>query len=162
MARIRAAEGWKILLARHGVAAVLPPGGIVRGVPEEAVLTVGDFVRCGRVLFALLPVRRVSITDAGRRIRQLAACPHLAQVAELTLKGTGMTDEAVAALAGSPHVAGLRRLDLRDNPFRSAGARSLIGSHRLSGGLELLIDVRPFAYELRRRLRQRFDLAKER
>ena len=92
-----------------------------RGFLEEMTLDARTFLELGERLFALHPLRHVSITDAGqgaysdpeghrRHVSTLAASPLLARLTSMGLPFIG--DPGIEVLAASPHLARLTSLDL--------------------------------------------------
>ena len=56
---------------------------------------------------------------------ELAACPHLARLHSLNLRGNRIGDNGVKLLAASPHLASLRELNLSTNDIGNEGLAAL-------------------------------------
>jgi uncharacterized protein (TIGR02996 family) len=94
----------------------------------------GELVRC-------TPLQHLALEDCGRRMKNLAACPHLAQIVSLDLSDQDLTSAGVGQLARSPYLTRLRRLDLSFNEITAAGAKALARSPHLAGLEALLLQV---------------------
>ena len=108
-----------------------------RGFLEEMTLDARTFLELGERLFALHPLRHVSITDAGqgeysdperhrRHVSTLAASPLMARLTSMGLPWIG--DQGIEVLAASPHLARLTALNLFRGQLGPAGARALAAS----------------------------------
>jgi uncharacterized protein (TIGR02996 family) len=114
----------------------LPPwarwgAGFVRGFVGKVEVTVARFLTGGRRLFRVAPVRLACLSNAGPRLPALAACPELARLAVLDLRGNLLDADGVRALAASPYVSGLVELRLPGSQAGGAAARALAASDRL-------------------------------
>ncbi len=126
------------LLERHGQAWQAPLRRLVRGASfrcgfvEEVTMEAAVFLQRAENLYRLAPVRYLRVIDGGRRINELAACPHLAHLTSLQLNANYIGDVGALALAESPHVTGLTFLHLGHNNIRDRGAEFLAVSNRLA------------------------------
>jgi uncharacterized protein (TIGR02996 family) len=90
-------------------------------------------------------------------VRQMAACPHLVNLASLCVWG-GCTDEGAELLAASPYLGGLAMLSLSNDSLTDRGANALIESEHLRNVTGLILhNSRGFGDETARRLRERFE-----
>jgi uncharacterized protein (TIGR02996 family) len=127
----------KALLAGHREAWVAPFGRrepsveFARGFAEEIYLSLGRFLREGRRLMRVAPVRKVSLNGGGD-LAALAGMRELGRVEHLVLmmSGSRLTAKALTALLASPHLDRLRRLDLHA-PLTGPCVRALARSRRL-------------------------------
>ncbi len=71
------------------------------------------------------PLTRVRLVAAGPVLPELAACPHLAHVEQLSLAGCHVGDAGAELLAASPYLAALRALDVSRNGLTPAGLAAL-------------------------------------
>ncbi len=101
------------LLARHCKEWGRPVRGLARrwefrrGCLEGITLPLGRFLRDGEKLFRLAPIRNVQLAGREGNLEDLAACPHLSRVSELTLRNT---KGRLGPLVHSPHLRGVRGL----------------------------------------------------
>jgi len=93
---------------------------------EDAVHENGSLVACslsgraflslGAELFALEPhLYTVRLVAVQPYIEELAACPHVARLRALSLRGNRLGDDRMKLLLDSPQMLALRELDLRGN-----------------------------------------------
>jgi uncharacterized protein (TIGR02996 family) len=108
-----------------------------RGLVEGVTLRADRFLAHAEKLFALAPIRHLRlVTDASQN---LADCPQLARVSELTLSGTPVSStnpSPLHALLRSPHLQGLRSLRIRAWTLRREELLAISGLADL-GVLEL-------------------------
>jgi uncharacterized protein (TIGR02996 family) len=91
-----------------------------RGCVEEVKLPAGRFLRKAAELFRAAPLRHLHLSVPRAHIDALAACPHLAGLAELTLSGDPQPRPGRGWLGGllrAPQLQGLRALRLRGGPL---------------------------------------------
>src|SRR5262249_6253772 len=111
-----------------------------RGFVEEVTsCELAHWLAGAEELVSRTPLRALRLTDCGRRLAALAACPHLARVEARALSQTDITARGAELLAASPHLAGLRRLDLSHNKIGTRGVKALAASEHLAGLRELLL-----------------------
>ena len=107
-----------------------------RGFVERVVLRLGEFLENAPAIFGSGAVRKLNLRlgpdDGPARVEQLARCPLLERVWELSLGYGRVGDEGARALAASPHVRNLRVLHLGDCGLGAAGAAALAGSPHLA------------------------------
>jgi len=131
-----------------------------RGFVERVVLPLGDFLANAPAIFASGPVRKVVLrlaaSDGPARVAELARCPLLERVWDLSLGYGRVGDEGARALAASPHVRNLRVLHLGDCGLGAAGAAALAGSPHLARLLRLSLSGHAIDREARDNLRERF------
>ena len=72
-----------------------------------------------------------TLDDAGAAA--LADCPHLANVAALSVPNCNIGDDGVRKLANSPHLNRVALLDLSNNPISDSGFRALHNSPHWRG-----------------------------
>jgi uncharacterized protein (TIGR02996 family) len=102
-----------------------------RGFVEEVTMSAARFLRRAGWLYGRAPVRRVRLTRAAGLIGRLAACPHLARLAGLSLAGNRLVGPEAVDLARCPHLDGLTHLDVSVNRVGPRGAVALL--ERLAG-----------------------------
>jgi uncharacterized protein (TIGR02996 family) len=107
-----------------------------RGFPEAVDMDIPNFLQHAGELFAMVPVRslridgRLPLTSINRHptpdhLKQLAACPYLANLTSLDLLYNHIGPEGVETLAASPHLANLTTLNLQDNDIGDRGMQAL-------------------------------------
>lgn len=82
-------------------------------------------------LFALAPIRHLTLTDLAGGGAELFASPHLDHVRSLRLDRVGLRDEDLERLAASPHLGELRWLWIGNNQVTRRGAEALAASTSL-------------------------------
>jgi len=133
----------KMYLEKHGalwrqplepvvIDSLIDKPGFRRGFVEDVTMDAAAFAREAPRVFALAPIRYVSLRDVMRSPQALAS-PHLARIRSLDLSARGVDDAAIAILAGSPHARGLRWLELSKNAIGRAGLDALVASPHLTG-----------------------------
>jgi uncharacterized protein (TIGR02996 family) len=103
-----------------------------RGFLDEISTTADHFLRHAEAIARRHPLRiaRLSVTEED--LVELASCPHLLGVRELTLTGpAALADEVARAVARSSHLDWLDALRLDGLPVGPAGARALAGAEHL-------------------------------
>jgi hypothetical protein len=96
-------------------------------------LTGRAFISAGEVLFRLTPLRDVRLVAVQPFMRELAACPHLANLRRLDLTGNRIGPVGARELAASPHLNGLRELGLDGNALGTDGVAALAAAPWLAG-----------------------------
>jgi uncharacterized protein (TIGR02996 family) len=102
-----------------------------RGIPDAVAVDAATFLRRGEELFDNTQaggrsfVRQVLLREPARVAPQLAECPLLAGVEELSLCQGGLGNGGVELLVRSPHLGAVRVLDLGFNGLGDAGVRAL-------------------------------------
>jgi uncharacterized protein (TIGR02996 family) len=102
-----------------------------RGIPDAVALDAATFLRRGEELFDNTQaggrsfVRQVLLREPARVAPQLADCPILAGVEELSLCQGGLGNGGVELLVRSPFLGAVRSLDLGFNGLGDAGVRAL-------------------------------------
>ncbi|HVC61004.1 MAG TPA: TIGR02996 domain-containing protein [Acetobacteraceae bacterium] len=102
-----------------------------RGFIEAATMTASAFLAHAPALYAVAPVRHLTLTDAKPKVRELFASPHLRRIRSLELDQNQLDDEDIARLAASPMLGDLRWLSLAWNGITMAGFEALAGSTML-------------------------------
>ena len=103
-----------------------------RGFVESITVEARAFLARGAELYALTPIRSVTLIDAKPVFRELMESDLLGQLAELGLQTAGLGDDDVRVLAECPRLANLRLLDLSFNALTRAGLELLAGSKHLT------------------------------
>lgn len=104
---------------------------LMRGFPEYVRMPARDFLDQGERLYALAPIRHLSLDDAKPYARKLFESPLLARIRSLSLRKQQFGDDEARFLAASPHVRGLRWLDLAANAIGQPGLEALVASPNL-------------------------------
>jgi uncharacterized protein (TIGR02996 family) len=84
------------------------------------------------------PIQHLTLSNAGYKLDELLASPHLARLRSLAMPHNRLRDEAIAGAAALPSLSGLTSLDLTRNRFRIEGATAIAQSPHL-GKLERLV-----------------------
>ena len=108
---------------------------LIRGFVSHVRLDAASFLEHAAELFARFPIRHISLDGAVDLIDELAACPYLERLVDLSIRWSQLEDHHVATLAASPHIRNLRDLDLYANRIGIAGYEALCASPNL---IELL------------------------
>jgi uncharacterized protein (TIGR02996 family) len=149
------------LLRAHEERWTAPVRGLVqgwwfhRGFIEQVVAPAAKFLANAPTLARLVPLKRLTLTEAkghlpalatsavlarltaldltrnavgGHEVRALADSPHAASLSDLRLSVNAIGDEGLEALARSPHLRRLSRLSLRRGGIGNAGVRALAQS----------------------------------
>jgi uncharacterized protein (TIGR02996 family) len=133
-----------------------------RGFIVHIQCTARDFLAGSDGLFRRAPVQSIEFRTYSERTRELAACPELSRLRELTFDGwhgdhlrpggaraffrsphlaglrvlnlaaSRLGPTGIQALADCPHLAGLTRLELNGNDLGPKGAAALAGSSHLT------------------------------
>ena len=118
------------LLGEYGVrwAAEFAPWGARdlvyrRGFVEAMSLTGRSFISLGAGLFDATPLREVRLIAVNFLMEELIACPHLAKLDVLNLRGNQLGDAGAEMLMRCPWLGGLKRLELEGNGL-SAGCEA--------------------------------------
>ena len=130
----------RILLDKHKDAWIAPLAevrglkhvGLMRGFPEWVRMAARDFLEQGERLYALAPIRHLTLEDVQPHARELFESPLLARIRSLDLRRKQLGDEGVRLLAASPHLRGLRWLDVAGNGIGQAGLEALASSPNLA------------------------------
>lgn len=114
------------LLARVGDWLSMPVchGGLVEGGRADAA----DFLAHAEERVAQLPLRHLTLTDAGGHLHALLAQGWLEQLDSLELPGAALTDADAALIAAAPDLSGLRWLGLADNGIGRDGVEAFAKS----------------------------------
>ncbi len=117
------------------------------GLPEAVTLGSRELLQHGADLFALAPIRDLTLRPLDPHdIDTLAASPLLGRLHSLDVSQTdtppqgatrNLLDSEVTQLIASPHLGGLRRLVLARNRVGTGTMRALVAAHHLSGLREL-------------------------
>ncbi len=113
-------QTWKSLYPLH------IPGrtGYLRGFVHLS-LRAADFVTHGEALAAVTPVHQLRLHRVAGVAAELAACPVLRRVRNLSLESSGLRNLHLSALTASPHLANVRLLGLNYNHIGAAGGAAL-------------------------------------
>jgi uncharacterized protein (TIGR02996 family) len=108
-----------------------------RGFVEGVKMTAAAFL--GRIteVFALGPIRRVHLREAGAFLGSLGQCERLSSVTHLNLRENGYIGAALPHLVASPHLNNLTVLDLSRNPLGRVGVEALVSGANLPALKEL-------------------------
>lgn len=140
----------------------LPENTLEAWAARDVVIEAGEAIACslaGRAFIALADrlharpwerVRSVRLVAVQPFMLELAACPHLAQLQTLNLRGNRIGDSGAVTLAASPHLVHLRHLDLSTNDLTDEGLAALraapwflqLESLDLSGNLATPVTLR--------------------
>jgi uncharacterized protein (TIGR02996 family) len=131
----------KALLSEHGALWRLPLEPLVieglvtqprfyRGFVEQVTMDAAAFAAHAPRVFAVAPIRHITLTGVARTPMALAS-PHLGRMVSLTLAANRMGDAGVQILANSPHVDRIAWLDLSHNDIGMPGLEALAGSPNL-------------------------------
>src|SRR5262245_37010710 len=126
----RKGRGWLRPLQELVVSAEF---GFTRGFVEDARLSSAQFLVHGERLFALTPLRRLTLSDMGPGLGMMPHSPLLARLEGLDLGGCWQGDAVVTALGASPHLGGLASLGLSRIGLGPAGAEALARFTGLNG-----------------------------
>ena len=111
----------------------LPENTLEAWSARDVIFENGEAVSCslsGRAFISLgerfysAPWHRVAsirLVAVRPLLVELAACPHLARLHTLNLRGNRIGDSGAKALAASPYLANLKRLDLSSNDLSASG-----------------------------------------
>ena len=94
-----------------------------RGFVEAVSLTGRSFISLGAALFDATPLREVRLIAVNFLMEELIACPHLAKLDVLNLRGNQIGDAGAEMLMRCPWLGGLKRLELEGNGL-SAGCEA--------------------------------------
>lgn len=137
------------LVAEHGARVAAPIAHLAtaweirRGLVEHVTLPAHELSAKAEALYALAPIRHLTVTDLKPVIRTFFESPHLERLVSLGLAGNGLDDDDVAVLASSPRLARLRWLDLSNNAITRAGLEALAASAHLPALRTLVIRKNP-------------------
>ncbi len=111
---------------------VIEKPGFRRGFVEDVTMDAATFERNAPRVFALAPVRYVSLRNIVAVPTALAS-QHLERIVSLDLSGRGVDDATIEVLARSPHARRLTWLDLSANKIGEAGLETIAASPYLRG-----------------------------
>jgi uncharacterized protein (TIGR02996 family) len=111
-----------------------------RGFVAEIKLSLDAFLDHADALFQQAPIQRVTMSDVGNRIAQVAASTHLARLSGLDLSGNGLGDTGARILVADAHLPRLDSLDLGMNFMDIEGVRALATAARLERLRRLVLD----------------------
>ena len=103
-----------------------------RGFIEDVTMDAAMFERAAPRVYALAPVRYVSLRAIVATPSALAS-PHLERIVSLDLSGRGVDDATIMALAGSPYARRLTWLDVSVNKIGTTGLEAIASSPYLRG-----------------------------
>lgn len=125
------------------------------GLPVALSLSGRAFIAGGAALFAAAPIRAIRLVAVQPFLKEVAACPHLAQLEHLDLTGNRIGSTGLQQLLASPWLENLRRLDLECNDIGDVGAECLLT--RTPPALEqILVTICEFSPATRLTLAARF------
>ncbi len=120
------------LLAAHGQEWAAPLRGgahewrFRRGFVEWVDADVETFLESGGTWFAAFPLRGVRLRlQTPKLVSAVAACPHLARLKSLAVRGGFLRDRELRELLASPYLGQLTDLDLVDHGIETLGVRAL-------------------------------------
>jgi uncharacterized protein (TIGR02996 family) len=102
-----------------------------RGFVELVELPVRRFLDIAPRLYALAPVRHLTLKGSRSDVEQLASSASLQPIRSLALQNWRLRDQDMRVLAASPYLKNLRWLSLEDNELGLAGAEALAASQNL-------------------------------
>jgi uncharacterized protein (TIGR02996 family) len=102
-----------------------------RGFVEKIRIDARTFLDKADQLFALAPIRRLTLTNVAPVIDKLFASTHLERIVSLTLADQDIGDRGVAVLASSSHLSKLAYLHLAGNGITGQGVVTLMQSKSL-------------------------------
>jgi uncharacterized protein (TIGR02996 family) len=102
-----------------------------RGFVELVTSGAQELLKHADQLFALAPIRHLTLTDLATGADALFASAHLDRIRSLRLDRVGLTDDDVERLAASPHLGELRWLWIGNNRVTRRGAEALAASRSL-------------------------------
>ena len=105
--------------------------GLMRGFPEWVGMTARDFLDQGGRLYALAPIRHLTLEDVRPCADELFQSPLLARIRTLSLRKVQFGDDEARLLAASRHLGKLCWLDLGANRIGQAGLEALAASPNL-------------------------------
>jgi uncharacterized protein (TIGR02996 family) len=108
-----------------------------RGFVEFVATTAEQYIKHGAQWLAEHPLQSVALSVSRGDLARLAACPHLARLAGLSIGSHWIETDDLAKLLESPHFPRLKRLVMLGNHLRHEEARLLAAAAPL-GQLELL------------------------
>jgi uncharacterized protein (TIGR02996 family) len=108
-----------------------------RGFLDEVCTDAAPFLEQVETVFRSHPLRLLYLTVSPGDVAALGACPQLALVESLRIKGKALGSAGVRELVRSPYLGRLSALDLSDNGVGPAGARALAESPALAGVVSL-------------------------
>jgi len=124
--RRRHGAGWCPALPLDARAPVFARGFV------EQVTVASRAVATAEALFAVAPIRRLHICDAGGDPGALFTCAALERLVALDFTGDRLGDPGVIALATCPHLTRLRWLDLASNDVGAIGVEAILASSFLT------------------------------
>ena len=130
----------RILLDKHKDGWIAPVAavrgvkhvGLMRGFPEYVRMTARDFLDQGERLYALAPIRHLSVEGVQPHARELFESPLLARIRTLSLRKLQFGDDDARLLAASRHLGKLCWLDLGANRIGQAGLEALAASPNIA------------------------------
>lgn len=121
---------WRLPLEPFVIEGIVSKPRFYRGFIEHVAMDAADFAAHANRLFAVAPIRHLTLTGVAKAPMALAS-PALERMVSLTLAANYMGDNPVAILANSPHVHRLAWLDLSHNDIGMPGLEALAGSANL-------------------------------
>jgi hypothetical protein len=97
-----------------------------RGFVEKIRLDASTFLEQAEQLFALAPIRRLTLTNVAPVVEKLFSSAYLERIVSLTIAHQDIGDRGVALLASSPHLANLAYLYLVGNGITRTGVVTLM------------------------------------
>lgn len=123
------------LIEQHGATWARPATAIgreprfSRGFVEGITLDAPTFLARAPELFAVAPIRAVTLVDAADQIAAIASSTHIARLVALEFRNKSGTsalgDDGLRKLLASPHLGKLAMLDLRKNDIGRDGIEAL-------------------------------------
>ena len=83
-----------------------------RGFVEHIQVEASAFLQIAETLYALAPIRHLTLTGAHAVANDLFASPHLSRIVSIALEHCGLTDDDATLMAASPHMSRVRWLVL--------------------------------------------------
>ena len=102
-----------------------------RGFVEHIKVEASVFLQIAETLYALAPIRHLTLTGAHAVANDLFASPHLSRIVSIALEHCGLTDDDVTLMAASPHLSRVRWLVLGWNEIGRPGLDAIASSEHL-------------------------------
>jgi uncharacterized protein (TIGR02996 family) len=102
-----------------------------RGFVERVTVTASRFLREGANLFAIAPLRQVTLVEASKQVAALVECPALARLECLGLNDDSFSyhiEHAMIPFLKSPHLKGLRGLALEGLAVWESAAEAIVSA----------------------------------
>ncbi len=102
-----------------------------RGFVEHIKVEASVFLQIAETLYALAPIRHLTLTGAHAVANDLFASPHLSRIVSIALEHCELTDDDAILMAASPHLSRVRWLALGWNEIGRPGLDAIVSSEHL-------------------------------